>query len=443
MAHKKAGGSSRNGGRDSAGKRLGVKKFGGEHVIRATSSSASEARAGTSRRRRGRDHTLFALAEGQVQFGSGRGDGGPTCRWCRVPLPPNRRPSSRARGWRAIAFFVDGSGTAGRPMRFLDQVKIYVRGGDGGNGCVSFRRRSSSARRTGRRRWRARQPRDRAGRSRAQYPDRLSLPPALQGRRAASTAWAKTAGRRRRRRTRPAHRHPDFRRGQDRDRRPDAAERTAILARGGEGGLGNSHFKSATNRAPRQSTPGAPGEERWLWLRLKLLADAGLVGLPNAGKSTFLAAVSRARPKIADYPFTTLEPKLGTVAIDHDSFTIADIPGLIEGAHEGAELGDRFLGHVERCRVLIHLVDATLPDVAGLPRCAASSPHAIDLALAGPSWSASTRSMRSVTTRSRPRPRRWARPSKAVFLTSGVAHHGLDPCCARHTPRSGRARGLA
>ena len=140
--------------------------------------------------------------------------------------------------------------------------------------------------------------------------------------------------------------------------------RRIVLARGGAGGLGNGRFKSATNRAPRQATPGEPGEERWLWLRLKLLADAGLVGLPNAGKSTFLAAVSRARPKIADYPFTTLEPKLGTVAIDHDSFTIADIPGLIEGAHEGAGLGDRFLGHIERCRVLIHLVDATAADVA-------------------------------------------------------------------------------
>ncbi|HET6468693.1 MAG TPA: GTPase ObgE, partial [Geminicoccaceae bacterium] len=134
---------------------------------------------------------------------------------------------------------------------------------------------------------------------------------------------------------------------------------TVLLARGGDGGRGNVHFKSATNRAPRRAEPGWPGEERWLWLKLKLLADAGLVGLPNAGKSTFLAASSRARPKIGDYPFTTIEPRLGMVQLGDDSFVLADIPGLIEGAHEGRGLGDQFLGHVERCRVLIHLVDGT------------------------------------------------------------------------------------
>jgi GTP-binding protein len=137
-----------------------------------------------------------------------------------------------------------------------------------------------------------------------------------------------------------------------------------VLLKGGNGGFGNAHFKTATNRAPRHANPGQEGEEKWIWLRLKLIADAGLVGLPNAGKSTFLAATSAARPKIADYPFTTLTPGLGVVSFGARTFVLADIPGLIEGASEGLGLGDRFLGHVERCRTLIHLVDGTQDDVA-------------------------------------------------------------------------------
>ena len=251
-------------------------------------------------------------------------------------------------------------------MKFLDEAKIFVKAGDGGDGCVSFRREKFIAR---------------------------GGPDGGNGGRGGSVIVECAEG---------LNTLIDFRyrqhfkgerghHGMGKNRTGAAGEdvvlqvpvgtqilaedkvtviadltengQRIVLAEGGKGGFGNEHFKSSTNQAPRQFNPGSPGEELWLWLRLKLIADIGLVGLPNAGKSTFLAAVSRAKPKIADYPFTTLHPNLGVVVMDHDSFVIADIPGLIEGASDGAGLGTRFLGHIERCRALLHLIDGTEEDV--------------------------------------------------------------------------------
>jgi GTP-binding protein len=251
-------------------------------------------------------------------------------------------------------------------MKFLDQAKIYIRSGDGGAGSVSFRREKfiefggpdgGDGGRGGavwaecvdglntlidyryRQHFKARIGMHGMGRNRAGANGDdvvLKVPVGTQI--------------------------------LDEDNETLIADLTAVgqrvlLAKGGNGGFGNAHFKTSTNQAPRRANPGQEGQERWIWLRLKLIADAGLVGLPNAGKSTFLAAVSAARPKIADYPFTTLVPALGVVNIDGREFVIADLPGLIEGAHDGHGLGDRFLGHLERCAVLLHLVDGTGEDV--------------------------------------------------------------------------------
>jgi GTP-binding protein len=252
-------------------------------------------------------------------------------------------------------------------MKFLDKAKIYIKAGDGGNGCVGFRREKfiefggpdgGDGGKGGdvwaecvanlntlidyryQQHFKARNGTPGMGRNRAGPNGAdciVKVPPGTQiFDESEATLIA------------------DLRQPGDR----------ALLAKGGNGGFGNAHFKSATNQAPRHANPGLPGEERTIWLHLKLIADVGLVGLPNAGKSTFLAAVSAAKPKIADYPFTTLHPNLGVVRVDDQDFVLADIPGLIEGAHEGAGLGTRFLGHVERCRVLLHLVDATQEDVA-------------------------------------------------------------------------------
>src|SRR5947207_3274993 len=247
-------------------------------------------------------------------------------------------------------------------MKFLDEAKVYIRSGDGGNGCVAFRREKfiefggPNGGDGGR-----------GGEVVAECVDGLNT---LIDYRYQQHFKARAGGQGMGKDRHGANgidvvlKVPLGTQIFEEDRETLIADLTAVgqravLARGGNGGFGNAHFKSSTNRAPRRANPGQPGEERWVWLRLKLIADAGLIGLPNAGKSTFLARVSAAKPKIADYPFTTLHPQLGVVAIDGREFVLADIPGLIEGAHEGVGLGDRFLGHVERCRVLLHLVDGT------------------------------------------------------------------------------------
>jgi GTP-binding protein len=245
-------------------------------------------------------------------------------------------------------------------MKFLDQAKVYVRSGDGGNGCIAFRREKfiefggPSGGDGGR-----------GGDVVVTAVDGLNTlidyryQQHFKAQRGTNGMGKDRAGANG---TDIVLKVPAGTQIYDADGETLIADLVAVgdeamLARGGNGGFGNAHFKSSTNRAPRHANPGQPGEERWIWLRLKLIADAGLVGLPNAGKSTFLAAVTAAKPKIADYPFTTLNPQLGVVRIDTREFVLADIPGLIEGAHAGVGLGDRFLGHVERCRVLLHLVD--------------------------------------------------------------------------------------
>ena len=254
-------------------------------------------------------------------------------------------------------------------MKFLDEAKVYIRSGDGGNGCVSFRREKFIE-------FGGPNGGD-GGKGGDVIVEAVEGLNTLIDYRFQQHFFAKNG-----------------RAGMGKDRHgangadavlkvpvgtqiyeedgeillADLTElgQRVVLARGGNGGFGNAYFKSSTNRAPRRANPGQPGEEHTIRLRLKLIADAGIVGLPNAGKSTFLARVSAAKPKIADYPFTTLQPQLGVVEIDGREFVLADIPGLIEGAHEGVGLGDRFLGHVERCRVLLHLVDGTDGDAGAV-----------------------------------------------------------------------------
>ena len=249
-------------------------------------------------------------------------------------------------------------------MKFLDLAKVYIRSGGGGAGCVSFRREKFIEY--------GGPDGGRGGDVWAEAVDGLNTLIdfryqqhffAKSGQHGMGSQMTGASG------SDIVLKVPAGTEILDEDQETVIADLTepgqrVLLAKGGNGGFGNLHFKSSTNRAPRHANPGLPGVERTLWLRLKLIADAGLVGLPNAGKSTFLAAVSNARPKIADYPFTTLVPNLGVVAVDGHEFVMADIPGLIEGASEGRGLGDQFLGHVERSNVLLHLVDGTSEDVA-------------------------------------------------------------------------------
>jgi GTP-binding protein len=247
-------------------------------------------------------------------------------------------------------------------MKFLDQAKVYIRSGDGGAGSVSFRREKFIE-------FGGPDGGDggKGGDVWAECVDGLNTlidyryqqhfkAPKGQHGMGKNRAGAKGSD--------VVLKVPVGTEILDEDGETLIADLTAVgqrvlLAKGGNGGFGNAYFTTSTNRAPRRANPGQEGQERWIWLRLKLIAEAGLVGLPNAGKSTFLATVTSAKPKIADYPFTTLHPGLGVVRVDGREFVLADIPGLIEGASEGAGLGDRFLGHVERCRVLLHLVEGT------------------------------------------------------------------------------------
>ncbi|WP_088344940.1 MULTISPECIES: GTPase ObgE [Rhodomicrobium] len=252
-------------------------------------------------------------------------------------------------------------------MKFLDQAKVYIRSGDGGNGCVAFRREKFIE-------FGGPNGGD-GGRGGDVWAECVANLNTLIDFRYQQHYKAKRGG----------HGEGSNRTGRGGDdvtlKVPPGTQifaednetmiadltepgQRVLLAVGGNGGFGNARFKTSTNQAPRRANPGLEGQEMTIWLRMKLIADAGIVGKPNAGKSTFLASVSAARPKIADYPFTTLYPELGVVRIDDVDFVLADIPGLIEGAHEGVGIGDRFLGHIERCRVILHLVDVNEEDVA-------------------------------------------------------------------------------
>lgn len=315
-------------------------------------------------------------------------------------------------------------------MKFLDQAKIYIRSGDGGGGAVSFRREKyieyggpdgGDGGRGGHVWIEAVEGLNTLIDYRYQQHFKAGTGGHGQGRQMHGAAGADVV-----------LKVPVGTQVLDDDRETliadmDTPGKKVLLLKGGNGGWGNVRFKGPVNQAPRHANPGQPGEERWIWLRLKLIADVGLVGLPNAGKSTFLAAVSAARPKIADYPFTTLHPNLGVIRAEDREFVLADIPGLIEGASEGAGLGVRFLGHVERCRVLLHLVDATLEDPAAAYRTVREELEAYGHGLPEKPEILALNKTDSLDEESLDRQRAAlaAAAGKEVYLTSGVSGRGV------------------
>jgi GTPase len=358
FASKKGAGSTRN-GRDSNAQRLGVKRFGGERVIAGNilvRQRGTRFYPGTNVGL-GRDHTLFALVDGVVRFSTSRdrqvisvvpAASGFLAASTRGPLGPFLYSTKRA------------------AVQFIDEAEIDVAAGDGGDGIVAWRRekyvpKGGPAGGDG----------GHGGSVYLEATPELSTLVEFRFRRSFAAESGKVGG--------PSKKSGRsgadltiavpvgtlvYRSGEDQVPLADLAEAGArlVVAKGGRGGLGNQHFATSVRQAPRFAERGEPGERAHLRLELRLLADCGIIGVPNAGKSTLLSVVSSARPKIADYPFTTLEPQLGVVRVsDDESFVMVDVPGLIEGAHEGAGLGDLFLRHVERTRVLLHLLDGAKP----------------------------------------------------------------------------------
>jgi GTPase len=316
-------------------------------------------------------------------------------------------------------------------MKFLDQAKVYVRSGSGGNGCISFRREKFIE-------FGGPNGGD-GGRGGDVWLEAVENLNTLIDYRYQQHMSAKNGG-------------PGMGKLMSGAGGEDAVLKVPVgtevyeednetlicdlkhagdrflLLKGGNGGFGNAHFKSSTNQAPRHANPGQPGVEKTIWLRLKLIADVGLIGLPNAGKSTFLSRVSAAKPKIADYPFTTLHPQLGMVRVNGVDFVVADLPGLIEGAHEGAGLGTRFLGHAERCRVILHLVDGTEAEIVQAYKTIREELSSYGHGLAEKPELVALNKADAIATDAIARKRRALAKAcgRDVFVMSGVAGDGID-----------------